>query len=282
MKKGRISNQEKEFIEQNIGVLTTDQIADKLKRDPDSVANFIKKNFKVGLSDLEEASFKLQDRPYWLELEAQFTTRELKMFDYYFTRIVTQFKDDVAPTEEMQIVDLVKFELLMNRCLTSNKSSLNQIDRLQHLLDEELLLDPDQQESDKVFNYERQITALKSSMDSLNRDYRDLQDKKNKMLKDMKATREQRIKRLDDKNQTFKGLMTYLISNPDILSQYGKDAEKRRLAMEKEKERLSQYHTYEDGMVDQPFLNAETVFQDEKQDEKQDDSDPGTDSLASG
>jgi hypothetical protein len=35
--------------------------------------------------------------------------------------------------------------------------------------------------------------------------------------------------------------------------------EKMRLAMLKERDRLSAYHKYEDGMVDQPFLNHETV-----------------------
>jgi hypothetical protein len=35
--------------------------------------------------------------------------------------------------------------------------------------------------------------------------------------------------------------------------------EKMRLAMEAEKERLSEYLTYEDGQVDQPFLTPETT-----------------------
>ena len=129
-----------------------------------------------------------------------------------------------------------------------------------------MALDPDQQESDKIFNYERQISSLNAAMDSLGKDYRDLQDKKNKMLKDMKATREQRIKKFEDKNQTYKGWITYLISNPEKISAFGKSMEKRRLAMNKERDRLSKYHKYEDGMVDQPFLNANTVIRKEDQD----------------
>ena len=38
--------------------------------------------------------------------------------------------------------------------------------------------------------------------------------------------------------------------------------EKMRLAMEKEKGRLSDYHKYEDGLIDQPFLTPETVKDD--------------------
>ena len=34
------------------------------------------------------------------------------------------------------------------------------------------------------------------------------------------------------------------------------------LAMEKEKVRLSEFHKYEDGLIDQPFLTPETVEDD--------------------
>jgi hypothetical protein len=50
-----------------------------------------------------------------------------------------------------------------------------------------------------------------------------------------------------------------LVSNPDIAKGYGIEMEKMRLAMEKEKDRLSEFHKYTDEMVDQPFLTPETV-----------------------
>ena len=53
--------------------------------------------------------------------------------------------------------------------------------------------------------------------------------------------------------------MAYLVSNPEVAMQYGEEMEKMRLAMEKEKERLSAYHKYTDEMVDQPFLTPDTV-----------------------
>ena len=37
---------------------------------------------------------------------------------------MSQFKDDVTPTEEMQVVDLIKLELLMNRSLEGNKTNI--------------------------------------------------------------------------------------------------------------------------------------------------------------
>ena len=82
------------------------------------------------------------------------------------------------------------------------------------------------QDRDYVFNLERQIAVLRAAQESLNRDYRDLQTKKSAMLKDMKGTREQRIKRLEDSKQTFTGWVAHLMQNPHLTEQYGIEMEK--------------------------------------------------------
>ena len=163
------------------------------------------------------------------------------------------------PTEELQVVDVIKLELLMNRGLKQNKSNIDQITAFEELVRTERATDPDQQDRDFILNLERQIASLRAAQESLNRDYRDLQTKKSAMLKEMKGTREQRIKRLEDSKQSFVGWVTHLMQNPNLTQQYGLEMEKMRLAMEKEKGRLSNFHQYEDGQVDQPFLTNETV-----------------------
>ena len=90
MKKGRISKEEENLIKDNIH-LGLDRIATELDRDPDSVLGFIKKKVAQGVFDTplwlsdefsseEQAHFDLQFRPYWSELQQQFTKEELKLF----------------------------------------------------------------------------------------------------------------------------------------------------------------------------------------------------------
>ena len=79
------------------------------------------------------------------------------------------------------------------------------------------------------------------------------------MLKDLKATREQRIKRLEDSRETFIGWVQNLMTNPEIRQELGIEMEKMRMAMNKEAERLSEYHTYEDKTIDQPFLTPDSI-----------------------
>ena len=259
MKRGRLSNEEARYITENANSISVEDIAENLDRNPSMIENFLKKNLKMGLSEFEQAAYELEDRPYWIELEQQFTEDELELFKYHWSRIINQFKDDVFPTEELQVVDVIKLEMLMNRCLKQNKENIDQINAFEGLLQGERQAEPEQQDKEVIFNLDRQIASLRAAQESMNRDYRDLQTKKSSMLKEMKGTREQRIKRLEDSKQTFTGWVAHLMQNPAVTQQYGMEMEKMRLAMEQEKERLSVFHKYEDGQVDQPFLTPDTV-----------------------
>ena len=259
MKKGRISKEEERTISRLVESMTPEDIAKKLNRDTSSIESFIKRKFKVGLTNEEFAAYSLEDRPYWVELKAQFTDHELELFKYHWSRIISQFKDDVFPTEELQVVDVIKLEILMNRCLKGNKENIEQINTYDQMIKDERSRDKDQQDHDYIINLERQVASLRASQESLNRDYRELQAKKSSMLREMKGTREQRIKRLEDSKQSFTSWVASMMQDPERMKRYGIEMEKMRRAMVKEGERLSQFHQYEDGVIDQPFLTPDTV-----------------------
>ena len=269
VKKGRISKKDEEIIKDSLE-LGFEAIATELNRNPDSILDFIKKKVAEGkfeppswlsetVSNVEQAHFDLQFRPYWSELQQQFTEGELELFQYHWARIISQFKDDVIPTEELQVVDVIKLELLMNRSLKGNKDNIEQVTALEAEISSLRAHTVGDDRRDEIYNMERQVASLKASQESLNKDYRELQTKKNSMLKEMKATREQRVKRLEDSKQNFTSWMAYLISNPDVARSYGIEMEKMRLSMKKEQERLSKFHKYQDEQVDQPFLTPDTV-----------------------
>lgn len=259
MKKGRISKEEERIIARLIDSMTVEDIAKKLDRDVESIDNFMKRKFRIGISGEEAAAFSLEDRPYYHELNNQFTDEELELFKYHWSRIIAQFKDDVFPTEELQVVDVIKLELLMNRCLKSNKDNITDMTVFEKMVKEERAKEKEDRDQDYILNLERQIAALRASQESLNRDYRELQSKKASMLREMKGTREQRIKRLEDSKQSFVSWVAHLMQDPDTMKKYGIEMEKMRLAMKKEGERLSALHKYEDGTIDQPFLTPDTV-----------------------
>lgn len=264
MKTGRLSKDEQRIIARLAPSATPEDIAKELDRSVESVENYMKKELKVGLSAVETAAYELEDRPYWIELEGQFTPHELELFKYHWAKIISQFKDDVFPTEEIQVVDVIKLELLMNRCLKTSKDNMLLLNETEQDLARERELEPELRDIDAMQGYQRTIASLRAAQESLNKDYRELQTKKATMLREIKGTREQRIKRLEDSKQSFTAWVASLMQDSDLLKSYGIEMEKMRLAMEKEKERLSDFHKFEDGDVDQPFLNSETVKDDNK------------------
>jgi len=259
MRKGRLSDDEKRFINRTAPSMTVEDIAKKLDRSVSAIDKYLKEELQIGLSASEAAGYQLEQRPYFTELRQQFTEDELQLFKYHWGRIISQFKDDVFPTEELQVVDVIKLEILMNRCLKGNKENIEQINTYDHMIQDERSRDKDQQDYDYIINLERQMASLRASQESLNRDYRELQVKKGAMLKEMKGTREQRIKRLEESKQSFTSWVAAMMQDPERMKAYGIEMEKMRIAMQKEEERLSVFHTYEDGTVDQPFLTPDTV-----------------------
>ena len=80
MKKGRFSKTEQEFIRENHKDLSVHQIATRLDRDPASITSYV--NSKLGNTITEERELEalrdLQNRPFWKDLERQFSKEELE------------------------------------------------------------------------------------------------------------------------------------------------------------------------------------------------------------
>ena len=262
MKKGRFSLAEMSFIEQNCEVLSSEAIAEQLDRDPGSINEWIKKNIGFSVAQKKEAvvANELKEKPYYKELCKQFSAEELELFEFHFKKMWSQFRDDVFHTEEIQIIDTIKLEILMNRVLTSQRESQEERLRLEALVVAEKSLGREARDMDYIINLERQVAVIRAAHETLSKDYKEFQARKATIIKDLKGTREQRIKAIEDSKLTFAALVKKLATDQQYRSQIGIDMEKMRLALEREKERLSEYSQYEDGQVDQPFLTPETII----------------------
>lgn len=264
MKKGRFSVSEMAFIKKAVDNMTVDEISKELDRDPISVHAWIESNVGFSTSQKKEVEVhqELKGKPYYRELTKQFSDEELEMFEFHFKKMWAQFKDDVFHTEEMQIIDTIKLEILMNRILKGQQDTIDKIVEVERILQREKDMDRSMQDRDAIINLERQIAVLRSSQETLSRDYKDLQTRKATMLKDLKGTREQRIKAIEDSKETFVSLITKLTVNPEFRNTVGIEMEKMRLAAEAERVRLSQVITYEDKSADRPLLDHLSVMGD--------------------
>jgi hypothetical protein len=272
-KMGPWSQEEKDFIAASSENLSVNEIADQISRDPESVAKYIRKNLgmriqKKGKLQTLSSGTDIQNSFIWRELKKEFTDDELEVFLYHWNRTILQFKEDVFTTEEMQIIDMIKIEILMGRLLKKQKEDRVKIERIQN--DIERVREENGGVFDiKIEGMERMLAALKSAYELGDKQFNDLLNRKSVMLKEMKGTRDQRLKRIEDSKTTFVGWMSELLNNPGVRRELGEYIEKHRLASRVEEERLIRPHKYVDGSEDLPLLTPEVVEKLAQEEEKE-------------
>lgn len=266
MKTGRLGKEEQQYIADNVKHMSYIAIARYLDRSSDAVKNYIETKLGMQTQLTSEANpnipskSNLRDRQFWKGLEQQFTSSELDCFEEEWDNIQAQFKNDVLATEESQIIDVIKLSILMHRNLRNQKDALTTADELS-----ESLKDSDEgPDFNKSFVIE-QIAIQRAAQSSLTREYKDLQDQKNKLLSALKGTRADRIKKIDSARESFIAWMDEIVGNPEKRRELGIWMEKQRLAAIDEEVRLSAWHKYMGGdhELDKPLLSCDTVGEDD-------------------
>lgn len=268
IKRGRFNLEEMNYIKNNIKELGPEAIAKELKRTESSIREFANREGII----YEEAkpveiikkkiSKELRESPEWEALKSEFTESELNYFAHRYSKLMAQFNEDVFPTEETQIFQVIKFEILMHRNLKTSKKGASDIKRLELELSKIYSKyengDMSDTERSRVLELENLLVSLRSAQQSKSNEFIKLQEKHSSLFKDLKATRDQRITKFENSKKDILSLIKNFTSNT------WREAEGRQqalvsLAVEKERARLSEYIEYDDGGVDKPILSSETV-----------------------
>jgi recombinational DNA repair ATPase RecF len=174
-----------------------------------------------------------------------------------------QFKYDVLPTERMQVIEVCRLDILISRALTKINEIKSRVDSMGREIElERQAGDLDDSDKMRIQQLDMNRIAAETAHVNYSKDYKELLDRRNGLFKEIKGTREQRIKRIEESKETIGTMLAALIDNPQMRRQLGIDLEKFRLATKIEYERLSEYHTYLDGKVEQPILNSENIKED--------------------
>jgi hypothetical protein len=263
-KRGQLSNDEMAFIRDNVGSMTIEDIATSLNRSTKPIEKYIVQN-KLSFDKEENKTdetlrLKLHAKTFWPEIERQFdyNTGELSYFENTWVGLVKQFREDVLPAEELQIKQFITIDILINRSMKERKRHIAETERLQQKVDEEYNKPEDQRDMPKLTNLETQLSYARNSIASYTNEFTKLLSEQQKIGKDLKATREQRIKRIEDGKSSWVGLIR-MLEDELIREKEGKEMEIIALAAEKAKQILYENHQYSDGKVDQPILTPESL-----------------------
>lgn len=262
-KRGKLSKQEMNYIRQNCFDLSLEEIANNINRKIEPVKKFIdKENLKArDLTDQEHLLSTLRSRYYYQELKKQMSDGEIIFFEHNWVDFYKQFNEDVTHTEEMQILEVIRTEVLINRSMEDRQEIVRSLERLEGLINREMDKEEEQQDTQAIAMWQTQMGSLIGSKSAYINEHEKLLTKKERYLKDLKGTREQRKRVADDAKTNFSMWMRQL-DTLEMREKEGFEMEVQAIAAQKARKRLSEFHEYEDGEVDQPLLNSDTVIED--------------------
>lgn len=273
-RKPKLTDEEKQFILDN-HTLPVMEIARKVGRDYRSVQRILAQSYLVApetnvKSDNDiflannSAVLELQKSPEWRQLSLEFNADELGMFAHGYANYLAQFtrQQDVLATERTQIMLVVKLEILMHRILKDRQESQSDAAKVKMVL-EELYSKVRSGKSIKedhatIRVLEEKLVALEMSKKSFAVEYNHNMEKHKDIMRELKATRDQRLKSIENSKVSFIDLLKSL-QDDDFRIKEGRYAELMKQASAEALKRLGQGHRFMDGKLERPVTCAETV-----------------------
>ena len=264
-KRGQLSLVEQKHIRDHFTKDTVEEIAEYLNRNTAPIKRYIEDNHLLaGEDDRDDDTdylrHKLHKKTFWTEILKQFDTDtgELKYFEDTWIGLIKQFREDVLPAEELQIKQFITIDILINRSMKERKRHIADTERVQQMVDMEYAKPEESRDTSYLTALETQLSFARNSITSYTNEYTKLLSEQQKISKDLKATREQRIKRIEDGKSSWTGLLR-MLEDEKIRENEGRQMEIMRMSVNKHLDELMGSHKYQDKSTDNPFLTPETM-----------------------
>lgn len=265
-KRGQLSLEEEKYIRDNFKTRSVDEMSVFLNRNTGPIKKYITENNLLAIDEVDEGELehlkhRLHKKTFWPEIVRQFDKEsgELDYFESTWVNLIKQFREDVLPAEELQIKQFITIDILINRSMKERKRHIAETEKLQAQVDREYEKKEEERDIPKLANLETQLSFARNSIASYTNEYTKLLSEQQKISKDLKATREQRIKRIEDGKSSWTGLLR-MLEDEEIREMEGRQMEILSMSTEKNKENLMDYHQYNDKAVDIPFLTPEAIL----------------------
>lgn len=265
-KRGKLSGEEERIIFNNMASMSDEEIAELINRSPETVAKYRAQAPVVAQnSDSQAIIQQLHKKFFWTETQNQLVNDdEIKFFERYWANLITQFASQgILPTDEFMIRDLIISEININRCLRGKRTVMKELDFLEKQQEEIYQKYPDSP-LDRLPLLEplhSRANILRNSVRAFNDEWKILQDKKDKKLDQLKATRQLRLEKTEKAGRSFVDLVK-MLDSPEVREREGRLNELHKAAAELAKLRFEQIVKFEDERMDRAFLTPEAEDKD--------------------
>ena len=277
-KQGRFTLQEQAWLRNKIADLANPRdldfhsIAAEMDRDFISVRGFIKreglirtdtagKHVKAPTLDSGPASQplkQLRSENFYKSVKKQLSEDELQVFNSTWIQTINQFDMDIRMTEKLQLKQLLLLDIFMDRVNIEKKTMMSRIEEVSALLTKELAMSRAKRDNSQIQRLENELSFLRLATKETAKEFKDYLTEFKNIQKQLDGARSERRKKVDDSKTNFAGWIR-LIQDRTIRESVGRQMEVFNLAKDKAKNKLYEYHEYEDHKVDTPILNEDSV-----------------------
>lgn len=206
----------------------------------------------------EAAKVELLTKSFYQTIRKQLSATELDYFTKTWVETIMQFNNDLLPTEEAELREMILLEILQNRMMSETYILNMRKDRLEIELTKLKGLPPDRDTTKAAASIRADMESVISRARDNMKQYKDLGDRLNKMREALNASRKNRSDSLQSAKQSF-GQWIALIQDYEIKKRVSHEMEIMRMAMEKEQDRLGSPYKFANKQTDLPILSPETV-----------------------
>jgi hypothetical protein len=274
--RGSISDEVKQWILKNKSAITADEMAKQLKLKPATVQKII--DTFGGLQN-KNAMWRerLRRSVIWKQIREELNDVEIEFFVEKYMQLMEQFKDDVMATEEQQVFNIIRIEVLMHRNMAGKKSLRQGIERLERHSEELLqahgnsIAGMDVETRDQWDTLIENISDAHKAEQSKTGEYTNLQKEHNALTEGLKATRDQRLDRASTSKKSWTELVKDLLQR-DVQEKETRQLELYKLALNEETKRLGTPFRFQDNTMDLPYLSPETIEMLDKEEQEEDEN----------
>lgn len=247
-----------------------EEIAEQLNRSIDSI---VQRRNKQPQRDANSASDsyidQLHEKHFWGKAKTGLLDDEITFFEDSWAALFAQFfHQGVTATDEMMMKDVIFEDILLHRALAEKKNIIDEIKEFEAVVEsikQIPLLQRTEAQADEAVNAHRTVVQLRGSQEAYTKEINDIKKVKDSKFKDLKATRNERLKSVEEAGKNIFALVKHL--NEDKMRQSeGRMAGLVLEAANKKQAEFSQNMVFADGEVDRPWTTPEAELADDNDD----------------
>jgi hypothetical protein len=267
MKTGRLSKEEIAYIDSNLSTMNDSEIAEKLGRSVEAISQRRAAAPQDNINnEMQTYVVQLREKHFWPTIKKSLLSDEVEAFENSWAALYSQFfNQGVTPTDEIMMKDVIIEDILLHRALEQKRNILEEIKLNEKILADERLMDPDDRDADLMTNTLRTIVQLRGTSEAYTKEINEIKKTKDGKFKDLKATRNERLKTVEESGKNIFALIK-LLDEHKMRESEGRMTGLVYQASLNKKNEMESDMVFADGEVDKVWLTPDVELENEQED----------------